>query len=46
LIELTTGMSATGTAYTYIIYIWSGFSFDDERIGLTNVMMLHMHLHE
>jgi hypothetical protein len=45
-LELTTGMSATGTDYTYVIYIWQSFSFGEERIGPTYVMMLHMHLHE
>jgi hypothetical protein len=45
-LELTMGMSATATVYTYAIYIWQNFSFGEERIGPTDVMMLHMHLHE
>jgi hypothetical protein len=39
-------MSATTADYTYTIYIWQDFSFGEERMGLTYVMMLHMHLHE
>jgi hypothetical protein len=39
-------MSATATNYTYDIYIWQNFSFGEEHIGPTYVMMLHMHLHE
>jgi hypothetical protein len=39
-------MSATATNYTYAIYIGQNFSFGEERIRPTYVMMLHMHLHE
>jgi hypothetical protein len=45
-LELTTGMSATVTDYTYTIYIWQRFSFDEECIGPTYVMIVHIHLHE
>jgi hypothetical protein len=34
-IELTTRMSATITDYTYTLYIWQVFPFDEEWIGLT-----------
>jgi hypothetical protein len=45
-LELTTGMSATANDYTYAIYICQSFSFGEERIGPTYVMMLHMHVYE
>jgi hypothetical protein len=32
-LELTTGMSATATAFTYVIYIWQIFSFGEERVS-------------
>jgi hypothetical protein len=38
-------MSATATDYAYAIYIWQSFSFGEERIGLTYVMMLYTHVH-
>jgi hypothetical protein len=38
-------MSATATDYVYAIYICQTFSFDEERIGPTYVMILHMHVH-
>jgi hypothetical protein len=46
LLELTTGMSAAATDHMYAIYIWQSFSFGEECIGPTYVMMLHMYLHE
>jgi hypothetical protein len=45
LIELTTGMSATATDYVYAIYIWQSFSFGEERIEPTYVIILLMHVH-
>jgi hypothetical protein len=44
-IELTMGMSATATDYTYTIYIWQNFSFDEERMGWACVVMtLYIHV--
>jgi hypothetical protein len=45
LIELTMGMSTTATDYAYTIYIWQSFSFGEEHIEPTYVMILHMHVH-
>jgi hypothetical protein len=45
-LELTTGMSATVSDYTYTIYIWQRFSFGEEYIGPIYVMILHIHLQE
>jgi hypothetical protein len=45
LIELTIWMSVTATDYAYAIYIWQNFSFGEERIESTYVMILHMHVH-
>jgi hypothetical protein len=38
-------MSATAPDYAYVIYIWQSFSFDEECIGPTYVIILHMHVH-
>jgi hypothetical protein len=45
-LELTTGMSATATDYTYSLYIGQKLFFSEERIGPTYVMILHTHVHE
>jgi hypothetical protein len=44
LIELTMGRSVTATDYAYAIYIWQGFSFGEERIEPTYVMILHINV--
>jgi hypothetical protein len=39
-------MGATATDYTYALYIGQAFSFGEECIVPTYVMILHMHVHE